>query len=61
MIVEIPRAGTDQRPQGHARCTCGTGQQCTPSAGLPYGETYKGVSENRGTLFWGPFNKDPTI
>ena len=20
-----------------------------------------GVSENRGTLFWGPYNKDPTI
>ena len=19
------------------------------------------VSENRGTLFWGPYNKDPTI
>ena len=22
---------------------------------------YMGVSENRGTLFWGPYNKDPTI
>ena len=21
----------------------------------------RGVSENRGTLFWGPYNKDPTI
>ena len=21
---------------------------------------YMGVSENRGTLFWGPYNKDPT-
>ena len=20
-----------------------------------------GVSENQGTLFWGPYNKDPTI
>ena len=20
-----------------------------------------GVSENRGTLFWGPYNNDPTI
>ena len=20
-----------------------------------------GVSENRGTLFWGPYNRDPTI
>ena len=20
-----------------------------------------GVSENRGTLFWGPYNKDPSI
>ena len=24
--------------------------------------TYLGLSENRGgTLFWGPYNKDPTI
>ena len=22
---------------------------------------YLGVSENRGTLFWGPYEKDPTI
>ena len=22
---------------------------------------HMGVSENRGTLFWGPYNKDPTI
>ena len=22
---------------------------------------HMGVSENRGTLFWGPCNKDPTI
>ena len=20
-----------------------------------------GVSQNRGTLFWGPYNKDPTM
>ena len=24
-------------------------------------EGQMGVSENRGTLFWGPYNKDPTI
>ena len=23
--------------------------------------THMGVSENRGTLFWSPYNKDPTI
>ena len=26
----------------------------------PYGDPM-GISENRGTLFWGPYNKDPTI
>ena len=26
---------------------------------VPY--PYMGVSENRGTLFWSPYNKDPTI
>ena len=25
------------------------------------GVNHMGVSENRGTLFWGPCNKDPTI
>ena len=23
--------------------------------------TFVGVSENKGTLFWGPYNKDPTL
>ena len=22
---------------------------------------HMGVSENRGTLFWGPYNEDPTL
>ena len=26
-----------------------------------YDSSYKGVSENRSTLFWGSYNKDPTI
>ena len=30
--------------------------------GIPFRViTYMGVSEIRGTLFWGPYNKDPTI
>ena len=29
--------------------------------GLPLVSVYMGVSENRDTLFWGPYNKDPTI
>ena len=26
-----------------------------------YDSSYMGVSENRSTLFWGSYNKDPTI
>ena len=27
----------------------------------PCVDFYVGVAENRGTLFWGPYNKDPPI
>ena len=28
---------------------------------LGYIGFHLGVSENRGTLFWGPYNKDPSV
>ena len=31
------------------------------SLGVAVPQTNMGVSENRGTLFWGPYNKDPSI
>ena len=33
----------------------------TSKKGLLVHSLYMGVSENRGTLFWGPYSKDPTI
>ena len=29
--------------------------------GTTCGSLHMGVSEHRGTLFWGPYNKDPII
>ena len=39
-----------------------TSKALSPKPSVPKsGSQHLGISENRGTLFWGPYNKDPTI
>ena len=49
-------------PLGTKVVKYGTPKPRNPKPLRPRDHTKKGVSENTGsTLFWGPYNKDPTI
>ena len=55
-----PKLGTPEASESQA-AEFALRQQGLAQQGEAWFQGEKGVSENRGTSFWGTYNKDPTI